>query len=260
MYEEIQEWLEIYHSSSSVKEKEKVKTLIVSYMYPVIKHIAKTIARRATDPIEDMIQAGFIGLLKAIDKYNTEINNNFKVYAGYLIIGEMKHFLRDKLTTIRVPAHIQELSIRIYNFTKNLTYEEVQTLTSDEIASVLEVPTKAVDLAFMAERRRSIYSLEEVFQINNGSLNYEEILTEKDFAEKLDYKDAQIIFQDSIDKLPPEEKVLVDLYYNQDLNKSQIAEALQMTPMSVNRGLKRAFSILADIVAEKKFLINEDDF
>ena len=95
-YEKIAEWLESYHSTKSVSKKAKLKTLIVSQMIPVVKHIARTIARRSTDPIEDMIQAGFIGLLKAIDKYDKSKNDNFKVYAGYLIIGEMKHFLRDK--------------------------------------------------------------------------------------------------------------------------------------------------------------------
>ena len=67
-YEKIAEWLDAYRSEVSVKKKAKLKTLIVSNMVPVVKNIAKTIARRSYDPIEDLIQAGFIGLLKAIDK------------------------------------------------------------------------------------------------------------------------------------------------------------------------------------------------
>ncbi len=69
-------------------------------------------------------------------------NDNFRVYAGYFIIGEMKHFLRDKLNMIRVPGHIQELVIRINNFTKDLTQEEIFKLTSEDVASALDVPTK----------------------------------------------------------------------------------------------------------------------
>lgn len=252
IYEKIAEWLRVYHSDYSLQEKEKVKALIVTNMYPVIKYIAKRIARRAYDPIDDLCQAGFIGLLKAIDKYDESKNDNFRIYAGYFIIGEMKHYLRDKLNTIRVPRHIQELSIRISNFIETLTIEEVQALTSDEVASALDVSPKAVDMAMQVERRRSTISLDDVFKMNEGSLNYEELLIEREYKEKIAYEDARIIFEDAILKLPPEEKVLIDMYYKQDMSQIEIAEAMIQTPMSVNRQLKQAFELIAQIVVKKK--------
>lgn len=252
MYEKIAEWLDIYHSSDNEQEKDKVKALIVTQMYPVVKNIAKTIARRSYDPIEDLVQAGFIGLLKAIERYDKEKNDNFRVYAGYLIIGEMKHYLRDKLNTIRVPRHIQELSIRINNFTKNLTLEEVQSLTSDEVAMALDVTPQAVDFAMLAERRRSTISLEEVFSTDSGNLSYEEVLSDKDYTEKSDYEDARIIFEDVIEKLPPAEKVLIDMYYKQDMTQKEIAKAMLLTQMSVSRKMKQAFEMIASLVAENK--------
>lgn len=249
-YEEISKWLDTYHSTNSAHKKTKLKTLIVTRMVPVVKHIARTIARRATDPIEDMIQAGFIGLLKAIDNYSKEKNDNFRVYAGYLIIGEMKHYLRDKLNMIRVPRHIQELSIRINNFTKNLTPEEVSELTSNEVASALDVSPKAIDFAMLADRRSSTLSLEEIFQSDNDSLSYEEVLASNDYIEEAEYKDARIIFEDVIEKLPPDEKVLIDMYYKQDMSKKEIAEAMLLTQMSVSRKMKQAFNLIAAMVAE----------
>lgn len=252
MYKNIAEWLEKYHSSDNEQERVRVKALIVTQMYTVVKHIAKTIARRAYDPVDDLTQAGFIGLLKAIDKYDKTKNDNFRVYAGYLIIGEMKHYLRDKLNTIRVPRHIQELSIRINNFTKTLTLEEVQSLTSDEVASALDVSPQAIDFALLAERRRTTISLEEVFKTNSGSLNYEELLAEENYSEKSDYEDARIIFEDVINKLPPEEKVLVDMYYKQDMSKKEIADALVLSPMVVSRKMKQAFDLIATLIVENK--------
>lgn len=251
-YIKIAEWLAIYHSSSNIKEKERVKTLIVTQMYPVVKNIARTIARRAYDPIDDLVQAGFIGLLKAIERFNANKNDNFRVYAGYLIIGEMKHYLRDKLNTIRVPRHIQELSIRIHNFTKTLTPEEVQELTSDEVASALEISPKAVDFVMQVDRRRTTLSLEDVFTNDTSSMNYEDVLGEKNYEEKRNYNDIRIIFEDAINKLPDEEKVLVDMYYNQDMTKKEIAEALLLTPITVSRKLKQAFELIADTVKDYK--------
>lgn len=253
VYEKIAEWLEKYHSSVNAKKRAKYKTLIVSQMIPVVKNIAKTIARRATDPIEDMVQAGFIGLLKAIDNYSKNKNDNFRVYAGYFIIGEMKHYLRDKLNMIRVPRHIQELSIRINNFTRDLTLEEIQALTSDEVASALDISPSAVNCALQMDRRRSTLSLEDIYQSSNEEgLCYEELIAGQDYKERSEIEDAKIIFENVVDKLPPEERVVIDMYYKQDMSQKEIADALQLSQMHVSRKMKRAFSLMYRLVEEKQ--------
>ena len=160
-YELVGIWLDEYHASSDKYKKSKAKALIVTRMLPVIKRIARTIARRASDPIDDLVQAGAIGLLKAIESYSKDINDNFKIYAGYLIIGEMKHYLRDKLNTIRVPRHIQELSCRINNFTKTLTLEELNELTNDDVAEALKISRRDVDFVMQADRRKSLSAMSE---------------------------------------------------------------------------------------------------
>jgi len=259
-YKKISEWLEIYHSSKNLKEKEKVKALIVTNMYPVVRNIAKTIARREHDPIEDLTQAGFIGLLKAIEKYNASVNDNFRVYAGYLIIGEIKHYLRDRLDTIKIPRHIQELSIRINNFIKTLTPEEVKAITSHKLAKALSVKPQVIDLTMQAERRRETISLDEAFKNSGNNLTYEDLITDENYEEKSSYEDVRIIFEDIIDKLPAEQKVLVDMFYQQDYSKKEIAKAMLLSEMCVNRKLKQAFESIAELVAEKKATLSDTDF
>ena len=251
-YELIAGWLDEYNSVSSAKyKKAKIKALIVAQMLPIIKKIARTIARRSYDPIEDMVQAGAIGLLKAIDSYSKNINDNFKIYAGYLIIGEMKHYLRDKLNTIRVPRHIQELSYRINTFTSSLTPEELNELTNDEVAEALKVSPKDVDFAMQADRRKNTVSLEELYAVNNDSLGYEEVLSNENYKEFRDTEDLKLILKDVINRLPKEYKTLIELYYYGDLNQKEIAEKMQYTQMQVSRKLKKAFSLLYKMLADK---------
>lgn len=257
IYEKISEWLDIYHSTESAEEKNKVKNLIVGKMSPVVKYIARTIARRATDPIDDLVQAGFIGLLKAIEQYSKERNDNFRVYAGYLIIGEMKHYLRDKLNTIRVPRHIQELAIRINNFTKTLTTEELERLTSEDVALALQIPTKSVDFALQMDRRRSTLSLEDIFN-EDDSLGYEEILVEKNYKANAEVADNRIIFKDIIEKLPTEQRYLINLYYNQGLNQKEIAERLKLTQMTVSRRMKKVFHTIYELMEEQNRIAEKE--
>lgn len=250
MYEEISKWLSEYNATSSLGVKKKIKALICTRMLPIIKRIAHTIARRSYDPIEDLIQAGSIGLLKAIDSYTKNINNNFKIYSGYLIIGEMKHYLRDKLNTIRVPRHIQELSYRINTFTSTLTVEELNSLTNENVADALKVSPKEIDFALQADRRKSTVSLEEIFAADNDNLSFEEVLTKENYKESSEIEDIKIILKDIIEKLPEEYRNLVKLYYYNDLNQKEIAEKTACTQMQISRKLKKAFKILHQMITE----------
>ena len=248
-FEKIYEWLEIYQSSSDNKEKELAKARIVNQMIPVVNKIAHTIARRSDDPIEDMVQAGFIGLLKAIDKFSFKKNDNFRVFAGYYIIGEMKHYLRDKLSAIRVPRHIQELAIRIHNFTQTLTPEEVRLLTSEEVAFALNATPASVDLAMQIDRRKYPVYLEDVYS-EQDNLGFEELIADENYKNRPDYADAKIILNDILSKLPPKERIVVDLYYKRNMNKREIAETLMVSPMSVTRRMKQAFDIISSMIVD----------
>ena len=250
-YELIQSWLEDYKSTVDKYKKTKIKALIVTRMLPIIKKIARTIARRSYDPIEDMVQAGAIGLLKAIDSYSENVNDNFKIYAGYLIIGEMKHFLRDKLNTIRVPRHIQELSYRINTFTSSLTFEQLNELTNDEVAEALNVSAKDVDFAIQADRRKNTISLDDIYSTDSDNLSYEEVLSNNDYKETRENEDTKIILKDVIEKLPKEYKDIVKLYYYEDLSQKDIAQKLNLTPMQTSRKLKKSFSLLYKMIADK---------
>ena len=252
MYEHIGEWLSCYRSAESQKEKSRAKALIVSRMLPIVKRIARTIARRAYDPIDDLVQAGSIGLLKAIDSFIPEINNNFKYYAGSLIIGEMKHYIRDKMNTIKVPRHIQELSFRINSFISTLTAEELNNLTNEYVADALNVSKKDVDFALQADRRKTTVSLEEMYRADTNNLGYEEVISSNNYKEKAELEDARLIIELVIVRLPKEYRKLVELYYYKDLSQKEIAEKTNLSQMQVSRKLRKAFELLHEMIADSQ--------
>ncbi len=248
-FEEVYVWLDTYHNSDSEKERDIAKARVVNKMLPVVHKIARTIARRADDPIEDMVQAGCIGLLKAIEKFSYKKNDNFRVYAGYYIIGEMRHYLRDKLSAIRVPGHIQELAIRIHNFTQSLTEEELKMLTNEEMAIALDATPKSVDLAMQIDRRRFPVYLEDVFS-GPDMPGFEEVIADWNYKNQPDYEDARIILNDILLKLPTQERVVVNMYYKRNMNQREIAEALKLSPMSVTRRMKQAFNTISSMIVD----------
>ena len=252
MYELIAEWLHSYHFAKSQAEKARAKALIVSRMLPIVKRIARAIARRAYDPVEDLVQAGSIGLLKAIDSFSSEVSDNFKYYAGSLIIGEMKHYIRDKMNTIKVPRHIQELSFRINSFISTLTADELNDLTNEYVADALNVSTQDVDFAMQADRRKNTISLDEVYRADANNLGYEEVISHEDYKQKAELEDAKLIIELVIVRLPKEYRKLVELYYYNDMSQKEIAENLSLTQMQVSRKLKKAFAMLHEMIEDSQ--------
>lgn len=252
MYELISDWLCDYRNTDNLAKKAKSKALIVSRMLPIVKRIARTIARRSYDPIDDLVQAGSIGLLKAIDSFRPEINDNFKYYAGSLIIGEMKHYIRDKMNTIKVPRHIQELSFRINSFISTLTPDELNDLTNEYVADALKVSKKDVDFAMQSDRRKTTVSLDDIYKADANNLGYEEVIAQDNYKEKADLEDARLIIELVIVRLPKEYRKLIELYYYEDMSQKEISDRTHLSPMQVSRKLKKAFELLHKMIADSQ--------
>ena len=242
--------MEYSKSEDSVK-KERLMNFIVLAMMPVIKKIAGSVARRSEDPIEDLIQAGSIGLVKAIKRYNPELCPKFRIYAGYLIVGEMQHYMRDKVSLIKVPREIIELALRIKNFIKNLSEEEMDSMTSQKVAEALDVPVQKVNTAIDIDRRKKIASLDEVINVDGNKTSIGDLTPAYDFVEYSEQKDMQMEIDEIIRNLPSEFKEIVELFYYEDLKQTEIAEKLGMNQMMVSRRLKKAFNYMYEIIKKQ---------
>jgi len=89
--------------------------------------------------LDDLVQAGYIGLLNAVSNFNLARGIRFSTYASYLIKGEIRHYIRDKHTTIRIPQWIQEMSHRVKQAEDAFFQEEGRPPTLAELADRVDV-------------------------------------------------------------------------------------------------------------------------
>src|SRR5262249_21304151 len=162
---QIQGWLDEYGKSRDPA----LRGLIIQAALPLVKRIAYGLARRSTDPVEDLVQVGSIGLIKAVDQFNPEAGAKFQTYATHLITGEIRHYLRDKTSMIRAPRELQELSFRINRLIQDLTARLGREPNDYEIAQELQVPITRINEAFEVERRRTLVSLDQTVYNEAGS-------------------------------------------------------------------------------------------
>ena len=251
IYIKIQDWLESYRNSNNNHKKKRLMNLIVVAMMPVIKKIANSIARRAEDPVEDLVQAGSIGLVKAIKRYNPELCPKFRIYAGYLIVGEMQHYMRDKVSLIKVPREIIELAMRIKNFVKDLSEEEMDNMTSQKVAEALDVPIQKVNTAIDIDRRKKVASLDELISIDGNKTSIGDLTPAYDYKEFSEKYDMHMEIDNIIKNLPAEYKEIVELFYYEDMKQTEIAQKLNLNQMMVSRKLKKAFNYMYNIIKKQ---------
>lgn len=231
--------MEKVFKASSPKDKEK----IVGDFLPLVKKIARGLARRSTDPVEDLIQVGSIGLLEAINRYESGHNTEFKTYAVHFITGHIRHYLRDRQNLLRGPRVLQELSYRLSQVANKLTQSMGRDPSNQELAEALEVSIEQVDQVKMYDRRVTVLWLDQ----ESGDAEDDEqrslLDTLSDGRNTLDGRedlDDRLVLVEAMEHLPESQRKLLEMRYFMDLTQAELSRRLGISQMEVCRRLKKA--------------------
>lgn len=253
--DDINIWLEEYKTTTDKKKKEQLKNFIVVACMPLVKKISHGLARRNTDPIEDIIQVGSLGLIKAIDFFDSSIGKNFKAYATYLITGEIRHYLRDKVEMIKAPREIQELAYRVNQIAIELSQKMGEKPTDEMLAEILQMPVKKVNQVFEMERRKQTVSLDQLISFSDDDKQaLSERISDDDYKLSADFQETKIMIKTALKKLKPQYQEVIEMNYYEDLSQREISERLGVSQMQVSRILKKAINELFEIIKDS----NED--
>lgn len=251
--EQINSWLRDYKNEKNPKAKEQLRNFIVAACMDFVKKIAHGLARRSTDPIEDLIQVGSVGLLKAIENYDQGHGTSFKTYSTYLITGEIRHYLRDKIAMIRAPRELQELSYRVNLIVQRLTLDLGRPPTELEIANQLAVPIKRIDEVNEIDRRKNMISLDN---ITSESTDNEQPLMDKliddNYQEQINRQEMKILLSSAINVLDDELKRIIQMSFFEDMSQQQIADEMGVSQMQISRKIKKALNKLYDVIKNKE--------
>lgn len=236
------------------KTKDKaIRDKIVQMTISLVKRISYGLARRSTDPVDDLIQVGSIGLVKAIEQFDPRAGAKFHTYATHLITGEIRHYLRDKTSMIRAPRELQELSFRISRLVQDLIHELGREPSDAEVAEVLQIHPDKISEAFEVDRRRTLISLDQTLTTDGTS---EQLLidTLEDSSHQLKFSSEEdnIMLQGAIRQLKDNLREVITMTFYQDLSQTEVARRLGISQMQVSRRLRAATAELQRILLGNK--------
>ena len=198
--------------------------------------------RGSPEPTEDLMQVGYVGLLKAINNYDPEVGDSLSAYAQPCISGEIKRHFRDKRWQIHVRRSAQELLLELRKATEELTQQLGRVPEEAELAERLGVSPDDMQEARQADLVFSTYSLDAPMSDRDDPALLADMLGDEDpdVAHTIDMEAVNKHW----DELPErEQRILVMRFYG-NLTQTEIGERLGISQMHVSRLLARALGHL----------------
>jgi RNA polymerase sigma-B factor len=222
------------------------ETLVTRY-----EHLVRSCVRRYRDSPEaadDLMQVGYVGLMKAINNFDPGVGGNLSAYAQPCVSGEIKRHFRDKRWQVRVGRPAQELRLRIRGALGELTQQLAGTPSTAEIAQYLHVSEADVAEAQLASRAFQASALDAPVLPDGTGASISDLMGAEDPG--LDQAiDMDAVWQ-HIEELPDREQRLLMMRFYGNMTQEQIAQRLGISQMHVSRLLTRALGYLREHIGE----------
>ncbi|KAA1420875.1 RNA polymerase sigma factor SigF [Nocardioides humilatus] len=226
---------------ASAAERDTARDALVRLHLALVDHCARRFRNRG-EPFEDLVQVGTIGLIKAVDRFDTERGVEFSTYATPTIIGEIKRYFRDKGWAIRVPRRLQELRMQISSATAELTQSLGRSPTPREIAEKIGCSVEEIIEALESSNAYATLSLDATDDSDDGSQSMLDAIGIDDAA--LEQVEIRESVKPLLEGLPAREKKILLLRFFKNMTQSQIAEEIGVSQMHVSRLLTRTLEQL----------------
>jgi RNA polymerase sigma-B factor len=225
-----QELLRRYH----LEGDREARRILIERMMPLVRTLARRYVHRG-EALEDLIQVGSVGLIKAVDRFDVSRDLRFSTFAVPTILGEIKRHFRDRAWSIRVSRGIQELNAKVGREADRLSGKLGRSPTIEELAEATEATVEQVLEAMQGAQAYSTVSLDEPIGEDGD-------VAERFGADDPEFERAEhrVELARGLDALPPRERSILLLRFFEGLTQREIADRVGISQMHVSRLLRRS--------------------
>lgn len=233
-----------YHEEGDLQAREK---LIEQYM-ALVRSLARRYSYRG-EQLEDLVQIGAIGLIKAIDRFDLDRGVELTTYATPNIIGEIKRHFRDKGWSVRVPRGLQELNVQLSRLVESQTVELGRSPTIPELAKAAGVEEEAVLEALESGRAYSSLSLSTGGGGGDGDEDLDPMESIGTVEHEFEVSEDRAVLAPGFRVLDERERKILQLRFFDGLTQSQIAQQVGISQMHVSRLIRRSLEKIRSEIA-----------
>jgi len=226
-----------YRESTDPTRREQIRAELVGAYAGLVHFLARRFQNRG-EPFDDLVQVGYLGLIKAIERFDPDLGNEFTTFATPTIGGEIKRYFRDKGWAIRFPRRLHELYQQILRVQEQMRQELQRTPTAAEIAARLEVePDEVLEAMEMSNAYVPLSIDASVGPEGSGGRGLSESIGGVD--ENLDRVEMREVLENAMAHLNERERRIMAMRFFDEMSQSEIARRLGISQMHVSR-LQRA--------------------
>jgi len=218
-----------------------LRNQIIELCLPAAERLARRFSGNG-EPTADLAQVAALGLVKAVDGFDTTRGIEFATYATPTIVGELKRYFRDRSWGIRLPRRLQELRLVVNRGREELTQRLGRSPTIDDLAEHLDMGVEQVIEVLEAGQSSRPLSLD------SPVLAGEEDVTLADTVGADDPEFGHVDFHESLhvllERLPEREQKIISLRFYGNLTQVEIAEKVGLSQMHVSRLLRQSLNFL----------------
>ncbi|MGB5594065.1 MAG: RNA polymerase sigma factor SigF [Crocosphaera sp.] len=227
----------------------ELRNQLVECNLGLVRQVAHRISRQCSEPYEDLEQIGYLGLIRAIERFNPQQGCAFSSFAIPYIRGEMLHYLRDKGSVMRIPRRWQELYNKGKKLRKELTVSLKRPPLDWEVAEALAVPLDEWHECQLALQNRLLVSLDATVSQNaDCSTSFGDTLPDQHYQAKQRLEEDRLQLQRAISQLEGKTKAAIECVFLNELPRKEAAQQIGISPMTVTRHLKKGIQQLGSLL------------
>lgn len=241
---------ETQHREELVKEymaskNDSLKESILVAYTSLVEYIARKLAYNKND-VPDLIQVGSMGLLKALKTYDVDRDIAFSTYSSTIIMGEIRHYIRDKGRIVKLPRKLQEQYSKIQKYIQKRSQELEKSPTTSEIAQSLGLSEEDVLESIEAAQSFQIISLDRPLQSHHSKSSGEtfSLIDKIGIEDKYNNTLDKMIISQALHDLTDRQKKLIHLRFYEGLTQKEISVKLSISQMHVSRLLSESLKKL----------------
>ena len=228
---------------------QRAREALVERYLPLARQLARRY-QRADEPLDDLVQVASLGLLKAIDRFDSDRQVLFSSYAVPTILGELKRHFRDRTWSVRVPRDLQEMALRVDRTVTQLSLDLHRSPTVAELATAVSASEEDVLEALEAAGAYRASSLDAPRGSGDDEAGESVADAFGTDEEGFDRAEERATLEPVLASISPRERRVLELRFAEDLTQAEIGARIGVSQMQVSRLIRQALTRLRSAMEE----------